>query len=141
MHFTDYQYITECRQPHFLYTRCLHLSALIYTCLHAVCTCLHPLHYKPLHLAARRLYHLHNWYRGNGFLIRATEKSASRYCSNRPTQALRHAAVAEENRGRISMQTSADKCRRVQATVQIKTKLSTLRNRLIINAVQTNSVE
>ena len=43
MHCTDYQYITECRQPHFLYARCLHLSALIYTRMHAVCTCLPPL--------------------------------------------------------------------------------------------------
>ena len=60
MHHTDYQYITKCRQPHFLCARCMHSSALIYTRLHAVCTCLHPLHYAPLHLTAQRLYHLHN---------------------------------------------------------------------------------
>lgn len=53
-------------------------------------------------------------------MVGATEKSASRYCGNRPTQALRHDAVAEEKRERISVQTSVDKCRQVQTAVQIK---------------------
>lgn len=99
---------------------CLHLSTLVCTLYALVCT--------PL------ITYLCTWlddgyttyiirYRGNEFLIRATEKSTSRYCSNRPTQALRHNAVAEENRGRISVQTNVDKCRQVQTAVQIKNEV------------------
>ena len=117
MHCTDYQYITECRQPLFLYTRCMHLSA----------RCMHLSAPPSLRTSAPNYSAVippaQFGIGGNGFLIRATEKSTSRYCSNRPTQALRHNAVAEENRGRISVQTSASKCRRVQTVVQIKNKV------------------
>ncbi|CDA46175.1 unknown [Prevotella sp. CAG:5226] len=101
--------------------------------MHAVCTCLHS-SARCMHLSAPLITNLCTWvddgyttyiirYRGNGFLIRATEKSISRYCSNRLTQALRHNAVAEENRRKISVQTSVGKCRQVQTAVQIKNEV------------------
>ena len=39
------------------------------------------------------------------------------------------------------VQTSADKCKQVQTACRRKTRLSTLRNTLIINAVHTKSAE
>ena len=87
---------------------CLHLSALVCTLYALVCT--------PFitHLCTK----LHDGYttytiryRGSRFLVGATEKSASRYCANRPTQALRHAAVAEKTEEELACRLSAGKCR------------------------------
>ena len=123
MHCTDYQYITECRQLLFLYAYCMHLSALIYTRLHVVCTRLPPSLRTSAPNCTTVIPPAQFGIREAVFWLEQPKNLPPVIVLTAPTQALRHDAVAEWNRGRISMQTSADKCRQVQTAVQKKNEV------------------